>query len=694
MRPKLFIIAMLALTLSSCTRDILPEPPKQEGNIVTISATIPPETRVAYTNTYTPGSGGTLAWQANDQIILAGYNGDTYIGSSLFTFVTGSTDQFSGTLMDGATPTTVYKAYYNSAGAITLDDDGKIYLPADFWQQTQNGTNSTAHIGKKILLSDTEANLISQRFDLTANSSIIRVNLENLPTAIHSVKKVIWTVETTTGGTRSAILNVSGVIKPTIPGQPFYMNAYLAFDPTVMNIAAGGKVKVTVIGTNGSIEWSKTVAAGMNYVAGNRYTGTVSSWATAQAAFRFTIDITDPTQPYEIWQHSAPSTCPANLTINWGDGASQTINKYASLPNETIASHPYAGAGTYTITIYSDQPDPSNVQMPQIKFNRTNYKNQLLTAVVTPFLNMGAQNFDDCFNNCVQLATIPTDLFRYNTQATSFEGCFSFCSQLTSIPADLFKYNTQATSFEGCFKFCPTLTSIPSNLFKNNVQANSFSNCFKNCKGLTAIPADLFKYNALVNDFNSCFQNCNLISDIPANLFSNNQAATSFSYCFAGCAALTSIPTDLFKNNTNATNFYMCFGVCTGLNSIPADLFRHNTQATYFSNCFTECTGLISIPADLFRYNTQATDFSYCFSGCIKLQLIPEIFPNPATNADFFAGRNMNFHSFFTNVGTAATAQGTAPELWSFNYGAGVTTTDCFTGANVSNAGNIPNNWK
>jgi hypothetical protein len=472
------------------------------------------------------------------------------------------------------------------------------------------------------------------------------------------------------------------------------MNAYLAFDPTVMNIAAGGKVKVTVIGTNGSIEWSKTVAAGMNYVAGNRYTGTVSSWATAQAAFRFTIDITDPTQPYEIWQHSAPSTCPANLTINWGDGASQTINKYASLPDDAIASHTYAGAGTYTITIYSDQPDPSNVQMPQIKFNRTNYKNQLLTAVVTPFLNMGAQNFDDCFNNCVQLATIPTDLFRYNTQATSFEGCFSFCSQLTSISADLFKYNTQATSFEGCFKFCPTLTSIPSNLFKNNVQANSFSNCFKNCKGLTAIPADLFKYNALVNDFNSCFQNCNLISDIPANLFSNNQAATSFSYCFAGCAALTSIPTDLFKNNTNATNFYMCFGVCTGLNSIPADLFRHNTQATYFSNCFTECTGLISIPADLFRYNTQATDFSYCFSGCIKLQLIPEIFPNPATNADFFAGRNMNFHSFFTNVGTAATAQGTAPELWSFNYGAGVTTTDCFTGANVSNAGNIPNNWK
>ncbi|MGI6573490.1 MAG: hypothetical protein ACOX19_08825 [Fermentimonas sp.] len=656
-------------------------------------------------------------------------------------------------------------------------------------------------------MSDTEANLISQRFDLTANSSIIRVNLENLPTDINKVKKVIWTVETTTGETRSAILNVNGVSKPLFPGQPFYMNAYLAFDPTVMNIAAGGKVKVTVIGSDRSIEWSKTVAAGKNYVAGSRYTSTVSGWGTAQAAFRFTIDITDPTQPYEISQHSAPSTCPANLTINWGDGASQTINKYASLPDVAIASHTYAGAGTYTITIYSDQPDPSNVQMPQITFHDYGGEKNL-TAILDPFPNMGATSFQSCLSGCTKLTSIPEDLFRYNTQVTIFTFCFSDCTGLTTlpeglfrynsevtqftasfmgcnglttIPEGLFKYNTQVTSFDTCFGDCVGLSSIPEDLFLYNTQATYFGECFCSCESLTSIPAglfrknteviyfdacfnrclvltsvpaglfdnnkkvvhfnecfmycteltsipadlfryntqatnfyhcftrtklssipaDLFRYNTQATSFSYCFDECSELQSIPAGLFSYNQAATDFEFCFSSCTGLTSIPAGLFDNNLNATNFHGCFNNCTGLTgvtAVPVNLFRYNGEATTFSYCFYNCTELTTLPNDLFLYNTKVTDFSHCFSGCTKLKLRADIFPSPAPlfgKPDFFNDRAMNFTDFCKNVGSHPTAiAGTAPKLWSFNYGAGVTPTGCFTGANVTNAGDIPNNWK
>ena len=50
MKPKLFIFALLALLVASCTDEIdIPEPTAKEGEMVTINATIPQEdTRVTY----------------------------------------------------------------------------------------------------------------------------------------------------------------------------------------------------------------------------------------------------------------------------------------------------------------------------------------------------------------------------------------------------------------------------------------------------------------------------------------------------------------------------------------------------------------------------------------------------------------------------------------------------------------------
>jgi hypothetical protein len=236
-------------------------------------------------------------------------------------------------------------------------------------------------------------------------------------------------------------------------------------------------------------------------------------------------------------------------------------------------------------------------------------------------------------------------------------------------------------------------------LFANNIVASNFQGSFAYCSGLVganAIPADLFKYTR-ATIFESCFIGCTGLTSLPAELFSYNTQATNFKNCFIGCTGLTSLPADLFSNNTQATNFYCCFYGCTGITSVPANLFTYNTEVVDFGWCFSSCTGLTTIPPALFFKNKKVTNFSYCFSDCTKLELRADIFPRATggfSQPNFFNDRTMDFTGFCKNVGTAATTPGTAPKLWEFNYASGVTTTECFAGANVTNSGDIPNDWK
>jgi hypothetical protein len=602
MKFKLVIFALLTLLIASCTREILPEPEGQERELVTISATISPETRVSYTD----GAPGTLAWESGDQLLLAGFDGTgNYISSSTFNWQSGN--NFTGQAVQGAVN---YKAYY--AATFTLDGNGNVQPLADnFWEQTQTGNGSTAHLAAKLLLSDTQANPLSQTFELDSPCSIIKFALSNIPEEVGELSKLIWTVETASGP-QSMTLNVNNV---TIGTGATGLNAFLAFDPTTMQIAPNGETKIMLVGTK-SCKWNATVASPKIYSAKYRYTAAVGNWVM-MSQFRFNITIDQAGTTYEIWQPTAATINPAELTIDWGDGSpNTTIDSDATLSNVAIASHPYGSAGDYTITIYSDQPDPSNIQMPQITFSYNEEGDECLTAILDPFPNMGATDFTQCFYGCTQLDSIPAGLFSNNKLATCFEDCFC-CTGLTEIPTGLFSSNTEATDFYGCF---------------------------------------------------------------------------------SGCTGLTSIPTGLFDNNTKATNFVDCFSQCPLLTSIPSGLFDNNTKAKDFSQCFSGCTGLTEVPAGLFVNNTEAINFYGCFRNCNNLKLIAEIFPDPATNANFFAGREMNFKECFQNVGTSSATPGTAPELWRFAGGGAGTTwtiTDCFTGATtLTNYSAIPPGWK
>ena len=270
MKSKLFIIALLALSVISCTREPIPQLEEQGGKIVTIRATIPPETRVAYDD-----ANLSLSWQDNDQLLLAGYDGTTYKGSSTFTYVSGSGSKFLGTTVPGAT---TYKAYY-PGNVITLDNNGNVQLPVYFWQQTQEGNNSTAHLRDKLFLSDTVAKATNNTFSLTLRSSMIKLNLSSIPQEVGKLDQLIYMVETASGVFKSVPLNVSGV---TFSATVSSITAFLAFDPDVVtNIAANGKVRITLLGEQ-PYEWSATSTEGKNYIAGNRYTGTVTGGWTGK----------------------------------------------------------------------------------------------------------------------------------------------------------------------------------------------------------------------------------------------------------------------------------------------------------------------------------------------------------------------------------------------------------------------------
>ncbi len=268
MKFKLFIFTLLALFITSCTLEPFPEPIEEDGQIVTISATIPPETRVTYDDT-----DRSLSWQTGDTLLLAGYDGTTYKGSKKFHW-TGD-DSFQGTEVPGAT---TYKAYY-PGNVITLDKNGNVQLPAYFWQQTQDGNNSTAHLRDKLFLSDTVAKATNNTFSLTLRSSIIRLNLSGIPQEVGELDQLIYMVETASGVFKSVPLNVSGV---TFSATVSSITAFLAFDPLfVTNIAANGKVRIILLGEQ-PYEWSATSIDGKNYIAGNRYTGTVTGGWTGK----------------------------------------------------------------------------------------------------------------------------------------------------------------------------------------------------------------------------------------------------------------------------------------------------------------------------------------------------------------------------------------------------------------------------
>jgi len=341
------------------------------------------------------------------------------------------------------------------------------------------------------------------------------------------------------------------------------------------------------------------------------------------------------------------------------------------------------------------------------------------------------------FQNCVNLTSIPVDLFRYNTLITGqyvFYETFDGCSQITSIPTDLFRYNTlvglsdsNAQCFRSTFDSCG-ITTIPETLFSYNTEVVGFIQTFNSCP-ISAIPVGIFSANTKVTRFIGVFNGYNsTFTSIPTGLFANNNKVTQFASMFGG-SDITSIPADIYSTFTGLTYvqgnwsqttitgitagiYDNCpllatisgdFSSCQYLTEIPVDLFRYNTGVTNFSSVFSFTTSLTTVPTGVFKYNLLATDFSYTFNRCKILQLNPNIFDDDGTSGSTrFLNQSVNFRNCFDLNATFdlpyAGAQGTAPELWGYDFGTGTpTSTQTFLNRNtvdvLSNYADIPAGW-
>ena len=639
----------LAVVASGCSTDDLSDtvrtlPDKQDGKMTIHAATGRQSgTRVAYEDG-TAGADGKLTWQASDCLTVVRMNGSncvTHADDYLYNGTDGATSgSFTGTAINN--PGDSWTIYYPHTVAVNTTD-GSAALPMT--GQTQTSDGNTAHLRNYLLLASTGIADLSNDFTLAMKNSIMKFDLSNVPAEVGKLTNLAWTVETT-GGTRCLTLNFApGAV--TFNAGKRTLTAYLAFMPEEMAVKAGGKFIVTLTGDK-TYQAEITIDGGKTYAAGMRYTaaidGTSMSWQE-KAVMALTVKVGSGDLTFSIPFPTSGST-PAELTVDWGDGtALTTVASGTALSWNDNFNHTYVAAGTYTLTITSGQTDKTQQQIPSIKFD----------------------SYRGASSNLIKLISIDTPLL-----------------------------NTLATDFNNYFNGCTSLSSIPSGLFDKNTQVTNFSYCFSGCTSLSGIPTGLFDKNTLVTDFGFCFSGCTSVLSIPTNLFDNNTQATSFRYCFSH-TSLSGIPTGLFANNTLVTDFGFCFSECTSLSGIPASLFDKNTLATDFSSCFSECTSLSGIPSGLFDKNTEATNFYGCFSGCTSLVLNENIFS--ATNShDRFSGKSMRFNKCFENVGSAlssGTSGGTAPDLWSYEKGgASWTTTDCFKGAtHLSNYASVPTAW-
>jgi len=232
-------------------------------------------------------------------------------------------------------------------------------------------------------------------------------------------------------------------------------------------------------------------------------------------------------------------------------------------------------------------------------------------------------NFQNLFQRCSSLTTIPTGLFDNCPNVTTFASAFSYCG-LTSVPIGLFQNNTGVTTFAQSFYGCSLLTSIPTDLFSNCSIVNTFEYTFYNCISLISIPTDLFSNCPLVTTFKHTFYGCNSLISISENIFSGCTNVSTFESTFRGCSSLTTIPNNLFS--AGGSSFWNTFYGCNSLTSIPIGLFDNCPTASNFNTTFAYCTSLTGYAPKLWLRTNPIPTGSGCFTNDILLdnyQYIP-----------------------------------------------------------------------
>lgn len=356
------------------------------------------------------------------------------------------------------------------------------------------------------------------------------------------------------------------------------------------------------------------------------------------------------------------------VTVNWGDGSREEIQKKVSGATSLIY-HEYAEPGTYYVTVggRAEALKGTNVnkniapaitgviQWGSLGVNSlmdTFKGNTSLTSVPQPEEGAFASvtTADGMFDGCTSLVSVPENLFASATALTDAGSLFNGCSSLKSVPENLLASCPLVTDVASMFAGCGSLEEVPSGLLSRQTEVTSLANLFRGCSALKTVPEDLFANQSKVKNLGSLFTDCSSLESVPAGLFKNLDAVTAAGTMFKGCSALKAVPEELFDAFGKVTNISSLFSGCSSLGNLPAGIFRNMTAVTsagyLYEGCvgmtefppiknmtslktvnamWKDCATLASVPADYFPESVSTgTTTAYMFQNCTSLKTVPE----------------------------------------------------------------------
>lgn len=334
-----------------------------------------------------------------------------------------------------------------------------------------------------------------------------------------------------------------------------------------------------------------------------------------------------------------------NVTIDWGDGTIQNVNASYLTKVQRV----YSSSGSYVVKISGNIEDMSfkysqgiysiDTPFPATMSAKTDFSEMFYTATDT----VNSTAYDSTYRG-----GFAKNLFKNCVNAVNFTKCFYGIKNLT-LPTRLFWNCKKAETFDYCFQNCTFLTELPSDVFKYCTNAKSFVGTFDS--STVIMPRGIFNYCLLAQDFTSCFYNADITGDAVytsgytetskpldylSDMFSGLANVTSFKQCFyyakvyggydeAGTTRYGAIiGEDFFSGCVLAADFESCFGHSNGIVGVSTDVFDDCTNAKKFANAFFDCTSIQSnVPALWERGNVES--FASCYNGCTNAQNYADI---------------------------------------------------------------------
>lgn len=332
------------------------------------------------------------------------------------------------------------------------------------------------------------------------------------------------------------------------------------------------------------------------------------------------------------------------VTINWGDGTSDTVASNVQVNHEynySAISPSTESTRGYRQVIVTITPNVGNLTgvNTQLKYVGPGAPNTGYTASArwldikfgSPFLNtftisnnaptvwhplleqIELTNFAstgvtllNAFRFLVKLQNLiwPMNVPVIGSAASAFASCLSL------INAPMLPFSGSGIATTGMFTLCNSLRYVPDYDFAN-VTSGSFVQMFNNC--ISLIRAPRFVNTGNISDWSQMFSGCNQLRDVPRY---NVLGATTLVEMFANCRSLVTAP---YMDTRNVTSFGAMFQFCNSLRNVPA---YDMSNATTVTNMFNGCSVLESVPSFVMP---KMVSLGSMFQSCSSLRDIGTI---------------------------------------------------------------------